>query len=67
MATPLVVAPAAAALVRVGMQVGSSALAIEIIGGSVIAASTGTLILATGGAAAVVLAGVGICNYLSKP
>ena len=66
MATPLVVAPAAAAVVRVGLQTGTPALALELMGGSALAASAGTIILATGGAAAVVLVGIGLCNYLSK-
>ena len=66
MPVPAVIPAVAAPAIRIGMQAGATALFAEVAGGSALAASAGTVILATGGAAAIVLAGVGLYNWLAK-
>ena len=68
MAAPVVIAPVVAEALaanglRIAIQVGAGyGLGIELA----VAASASTLILATGGAAAVVLAGYGLCQYFKN-
>ena len=72
MTTPLIAAPVmaqamAANGLRVALQAGASyGLGIEIAGASTLAMSASTVILATGGAAALVFAGYGLYQYLNK-
>lgn len=72
MAAPLIIAPVvteavAANGLRIAIQAGASyGLGIELAGASALAASASTVILATGGAAAVVLVGYGLCQYLKS-
>ena len=72
MAAPVVIAPVVAEALaanglRIAIQAGASyGLGIELAGASAFAASTGTVILATGGAAAVVLVGYGFYQFLKS-
>jgi|JI10StandDraft_1071094.scaffolds.fasta_scaffold452147_2 hypothetical protein len=72
MAAPVVIAPVVAEALaanglRIAIQAGAGyGLGIELAGASALAASASTLILATGGAAAVVLAGYGLCQFLKN-
>jgi hypothetical protein len=72
MAAPVVIAPVVAQAVvagglRIAIQAGAKyGLGVEIAGASALAASASTVILATGGAAAVVLMGYGLCQYLKS-
>lgn len=66
MTVPAVVPVVAAPAIRIGMQAGATAVIAEIAGGSALAASAGTVILATGGAAALAMAGYGLYKWLEK-
>lgn len=72
MTAPLMIAPVvgealAANGLRIAIQAGASyGLGIEIAGASALAVSTSTIILATGGAAALMLAGYGLYRHLNK-
>lgn len=63
---PVALAPAALNTVRVAASVGGASVAIEAVGISTAAISASTILVATGGAAALVLAGYGIYRLACK-